>query len=100
MGPQNQAGHQRVDLEEIGKLVEAIERDLAKAREGSGDVDTLRAEVEALRDALAAEMPHHGDVRDRLHGLRASLEGAADELYDDAVKVSQYVTSIGKMLGL
>ena len=38
-----------VDLDEVGHLVDQLERDLAKARAGGASVDTLRAEVEQLR---------------------------------------------------
>ena len=54
-----------VDLDEVGHLVDQLERDLAKARAGGASVDTLRAEVEQLRVALS-------DQRDTLREYLAA----------------------------
>ncbi len=91
---------QPVNLDEVQKLVDALERDLAKARAGAGDVDSLREEVEALRSALSAEEPRQDHVRERLHGVRASLEEVGETLYDDAVTLGDYLKRIGWMLGM
>lgn len=100
MDPKQAGTTQPVNLDEVQKLVDAIERDLEKVRAGAGDVQTLREEVEALRGALSAEAPREEHVRERLHGLRDTLESAGETLYEDAVKVGQYVASIGRMLGM
>jgi predicted nuclease with TOPRIM domain len=92
--------NQPVNLDEVQKLVDALERDLAKARAGAGNLEELREEVEALRSALSAEEPHQDQVRERLHGVKASLEQVGETLYDDAVKVGDYITRIGWMLGM
>ncbi len=42
----------KVDIEAVTALVDALERDLARLKAGSGDVDALRREVDALRAAL------------------------------------------------
>ena len=40
-----------IDLDEVAKLIESLERDLAKVKDGSGDLQPLRDEVEAaMRD--------------------------------------------------
>jgi cell division septum initiation protein DivIVA len=52
-----------VDLDEVGHLVDQLERDLAKAREGGASVDTLRAEVEQLRLALNSAEPSHDECK-------------------------------------
>ena len=89
-----------VNLDEAQKLVDALERDLAKVRAGAGDVETLRSEVEALRGVLSAEAPEHERVRERLHGVKAGLEGVGETLYEDAFKLGDYLARIGRMLGL
>jgi len=93
-------GAHPVNLDEVQRLVEALERDLAKARADAGDVEALREEVEALRRALSAEEPRQDHVRERLHGVRASLEQVGETLYDDAVKLGDYLRRIGWMLGM
>ena len=93
-------GAQPVNLDEVQRLVDALERDLAKARADAGGVELLREGVEALRKALSAEQPRQDHVRERLHGVRASLEQVGETLYDDAVKLGDYLKRIGWMLGM
>ena len=89
-----------VDLEEVGRLVEQLERDLKAAREGSTDLATLRDEVERLRAALAAREPAQDALSDGLHGLRDRLHAIGDELFDDAVTTSRYAAWLGRILGM
>ncbi len=89
-----------VNLDEAQKLVEQLERDLARVRAGAGDVETLRQEVEALRGVLSADAPEHEHVRERLHGVKSSLEEVGETLYEDAFKLGDYLARIGRMLGL
>ncbi|MCC6610550.1 MAG: hypothetical protein IT515_12875 [Burkholderiales bacterium] len=93
-------GPAKVDLAEVARLVDALERDLGKVREGASGVETLRSEVEQLRTALQAEGPAEPGVHAGLESIRDLLHRAGDELLEDAVKVSEYVTRIGRMLGL
>jgi hypothetical protein len=88
-----------VDLEQVAHLVEQLERDLARVRTGGASVDTLRTEVEQLRQALAAADPH-GEVHEGLHGVRDRLGAVSDELLGDALKGSDYIARIGRILGL
>jgi predicted nuclease with TOPRIM domain len=90
----------KVDIEAVTALVEALERDLAKVRAGSGDVEALRREVDALKGVLDADEPHHEGVRERLHEVRGSLESTKDTLWEDAVVGSDYISRIGRMLGM
>lgn len=87
-----------VDLDEVQKLVDQLERDIEKARAGAGDVETLRREVEALRVALSAPEPEHHAVRERLHGVRETLDEASESSF--AVKAGDYIARIGRMLGM
>lgn len=89
----------QVDLDAVAQLVAQLERDLERARTG-GSLDTLRAEVEQLRRALAAPDPSSADVSQGLHGLRARLHEFGDELKSEALTGSDYLTRIGRLLGL
>jgi len=89
-----------VNLEEVRRLVEALERDLDKVREGSSGIETLRSEIDQLSSALRSVEPAHREVHSGLENVRDLLHRAGDELLDDAVKVGEYVTRIGRMLGL
>lgn len=88
------------DLDEATRLVESLERDLAKVREGSGDLAALRSELEQLRAALGDAGTAPGEVHEGLDGVRALLHKAGDELFGDALKVSDYIARIGRMLGM
>jgi len=89
-----------VDLARVTQLVQALERDLAQVQAGSADVETLRSEVEQLRTALDSPGVAHGEVHERLHGIRALLHRAEDELVGDTLGVSDYLARIGRMLGM
>lgn len=97
----NPAPSRNVDLDEVTQLVEQLERDLSRVRSGAVGVDTLRTEVEQLRRALAAEdAATSGDVHQGLHGVRERLATLSDDLVDDAVVGSDYLTRIARILGL
>jgi type II secretory pathway component PulM len=86
-----------VDLDAVAQLVEQLERDIARARTGGASVETLQAEVEQLRAALAADTPSHAEVSRGLAGVRSRLQ---DELETDALIGADYLTRIGRLLGL
>lgn len=89
-------GEQAIDLEQVARLVRALEHDLAQAQGGSGNIDALRAEVEALRHALNAHVGDDESVRERLHGVRDAFEESDSALF----KGAQYIADIGRMLGM
>jgi hypothetical protein len=89
-----------VDLDEVAQLVEQLERDLERARTGGASVETLQAEVEQLRAALASDAPSQAAVSKGLAGVRGRLQGLGDELETDAFIGADYLTRIGRLLGL
>jgi hypothetical protein len=82
-----------VDLDEVAKLVHALERDLENIRGSSADVQRVRDEVETLKNVLKSPVRRHHWVRDALHDIREGIvaEGA---------EVGRYVAEIGRILGL
>ena len=89
-----------VDLDAVTQLVEQLDRDLARARTGSGSIDTLRVEVEQLRSALAADSPSDEEVTQGLTTVRSRLHDLGDELETDAIIGADYLRRIGRLLGL
>ena len=89
-----------IDLAEVARLVEALERDLAKVRSGSQDVQRLRDEVETLKNVLNSPIRRHHWVSDGLHGVRTVLEEAIDAAIAKGLKTGQYLSEIGRILGL
>ena len=82
-----------VDLDKVAKLVDALEKDLARSKPDEADIEKLRAEIEAIRNLLRAPAPKHSRVRERLHSLRETMEG---EIWRDA----PYLAEIGRILGM
>ena len=89
-----------VDLEEVAKLIESLERDLAGVRSGSRDIQRLRDEVETLKNVLNSPVRRHHWIRDGLHDIRKVFEDAVDAAVAEGIKGSQYVAEIGRILGL
>lgn len=93
-------GVKEIDLEEVTRLVEALERDLAQVRSGSQDVQRLRDEVETLKNVLNSPIRRHHWVSDGLHGVRTVLEEAIDAAIAKGLKTGQYISDIGRILGM
>ena len=87
---------QKIDLQEVERLVASLEADLAKVRSGSEDVQALRDEVDALKRLLDSASGEHGPVNERLHSIRSLM----DALGDEAIQGARYVADIGRMLGM
>jgi len=90
----------RVDLDAVARLVDQLEADLARAREGTTGTETLRAEVEQLRALLASGQPVPADVHAGLSGLRERMHALTDELLSDVIKSGDYLARIGRLLGM
>ena len=87
-----------VNLDEAAKLIAALEQDLQKVSGDSRDVQRLRDEVQTLKNVLNSPAPRHHWVAEGLHSIRAEFERALDSTV--AVKGSQYIAEIGRILGL
>ena len=87
-----------IDLAEVEKLVDTLERDLKKVRGGTRDIQVLRDEVETLKNMLSSRR-HHG-VRDGLHTLRERFENVMDSAVAEGLRASRYIAEIGRILGM
>ena len=83
----------QIDLDEVGRLIEALERDLDKVQGSSKDIQRLRDEVDTLKNVLRSPVRRHHWVRDALHDIR-------DAAVAEGIEVSRYVAEIGRILGL
>jgi hypothetical protein len=89
-----------IDLEEVKKLVDALERDLAKVRGGSSDLQVLRDEVETLKNVLQSPIRRHHWVREGLHDMRKAFEDGLEVAVAEGLKAGQYIAQIGRILGM
>jgi len=90
----------KIDLDEVAKLIEALERDLQKVRGNSADIQRLRDEVETLKNVLRSPVQKHHWVRDALHDIRERFDDALDTAVGEGIEVSRYVAEIGRILGM
>ena len=91
---------QSVDLEEVGRLVEAMESDLEKIPGDSADVQRLKDEVQTLKNVLGSPVRRQHWVRDGLHSIHEAMENALDTAVAGGMKGSRYIAEIGRILGM
>ena len=93
-------GKPDIDLAEVHRLVEALERDLRRIDQGEGDVATLREEVRALGEALD-RTAHPHEVAVQLHAVHGQLDDlSTTPIGRGTLKAAEYLARIGRMLGL
>ena len=99
-GKDKEDGVRDINLDEVAKLIEALEQDLKKVQGGSQDMQLLRDEVETLKNVLNSPVRRHHWVRDGLHGVREAFENALDKAIAEGLKGSRYLAEIGRILGM
>jgi archaellum component FlaC len=90
----------QIDLDEVARLIEALERDLNSIRGRSKDIQRLKDEVDTLKNVLRSPVRRHHWVRDALHDIRERFDDALDATVAEGIEVSRYVAEIGRILGL
>jgi len=94
------ASARQIDLDEVARLIEALERDLTKVQGSSRDIQRLKDEIETLKNVLKSPVRRHHWVRDALHGIRERIDDALDAAVAEGIEVGRYVAEIGRILGL
>jgi len=89
-----------IDVDEATRLIDALERDLAKVRGDSQDVQRLRDEVETLRNVLNSPVRRHTWIGDSLDAIRVQLDETVDEAVYEGMTISRYAAEIARILGL
>jgi hypothetical protein len=90
----------QIDLEEVARLIEALERDLRNVRADSDDIRRLRDEVETLKNVLRSPVRRHHWVRDALHGIRDGFDNAVESAVAEGLQASRYIAEIARILGM
>jgi len=93
-------GTPEIDLDEVAKLLAALEKDLANVHGSAQDIQRLKDEVQTLKNVLSSPVRRHHWVRDGLHSIRHVFENAVDSAVDRGLKGSQYIAEIGRILGM
>lgn len=100
MAKQDERSDANIDLEQVARLIAALEEDLKRVESGSHDVQRLRDEVETLKNVLNSPVRRHHWVRDGLHEIRDVIAGALDKAKTEGFKGTQYISEIGRILGM
>ena len=85
-----------MDLDEVARLVDTLERDLQKVQGDSAEIQRIKDEVETLRNVLRSPVRRHHWVRDALHGIREGMHSAVAE----GLEAGRYIGEIGRILGM
>ena len=88
-----QPDKREIDLDEVARLVDALERDLNNVQGPSKEIQRLKDEVDTLKNVLKSPVRRHHWIRDALHDIR-------DAAVAEGIEVSRYVAEIGRILGL
>ena len=94
------ADARQIDLEEVARLIESLERDLAKLQGSSRDIQHLKDEIETLKNVLKSPVRRPHWVRDALHGIRERMDDALDAALAEGIEIGRYIAEIGRILGL
>jgi cell division septum initiation protein DivIVA len=93
-------GARQIDLDEVARLIEALEHDLKKVRGSSRDIQRLKDEIETLKNVLKSPVRRPHWVRDALHGIRERIDDALGTAVSEGIEVGRYVAEIGRIIGL
>lgn len=85
-----------IDVDEVARLVAAIERDLEHVQAGRADLQALRDEVRALGALLDTSAADHAMGE----GLQQVHRRLTDIAVEDGFKAADYLARIGRMLAL
>jgi len=90
----------KLDIGRAKRLVEEISANLAALPQDRTKYAQLRSEVEDLRAMLGRPDAHLPPIEDRMKSVHTLSGRAAAELRADGVRVGNFLSEIGRMLGL
>jgi len=88
------------DIERARLLVDEISGNLAALPADSAKHAQLRAEVDALKSMLESPDAQPAAVQDSMKSVHGLFDRAAEELRADGIRAGQFLSEIGRMLGL
>ena len=94
-----QASFQELDVGEVARLIEGLERDLRRARQDA-DIRKLLDEIETIKNVLKSPSPKASWLRESLQSIRNILENAAGTVLGEVLKDGPYIAHIGRILGM
>ena len=87
-------------LERIQNLLSDIEQELASIPDTSSRVQTLKAEIELLKQTLSGSASDSPKVAQQLRGTRNALDDLVASIEGEILRDTPYVAELGRILGL
>ena len=87
-------------LERIQTLVSDIEQELASIPGTSPRVESLRAELEALKRAVNISNANSPQVARQLRGTHTALDDLVANIEGELLRDTPYLAELGRILGL
>lgn len=92
--------HPESNLERINQLILALEQELARAPADLPQVQTLRKEIDALKQTLASPEKKEEGIGERLHSIFNGLQDMTQRVEGEVLKDSPYIVELGRIVGL
>jgi hypothetical protein len=89
----------KIDVDAARKLVDEMSDTLARLPADSSHA-ALRAEVEELKNMLAASGAEPPELEDKMKSVHGMFDRAKAELQADGVRAGMFLSAIGRMIGL
>jgi hypothetical protein len=87
-------------LERIQNLVSDLEQELASIPGTSARVEALKAELEALKQAVSDSTLNAPQVARKLRGTYSALDDLAANIEGEILRDTPYLAELGRILGL
>jgi hypothetical protein len=89
----------KFDVDAAQKLVNDISMQLAQLPQDSERHRVLRSELAELQ-AMLARADAHPELEEKFRSVHGTLDEASTELQADGIRVSLFVSELGRILGL
>jgi hypothetical protein len=89
-----------VSLERIQSLLSDIEQELASIPDTSSRVQTLKEEIDALKQTLGSSASDSPQVAQHLRGTHNALDDLVASIEGEILRDTPYVAELGRILGL
>lgn len=87
-------------LERIQNLVSDLEQELASIPGTSPRVEALKAELEALKQAVSKSPSNSPKVARQLRGTHSALDDLVANIEGEILRDTPYLAELGRILGL
>lgn len=95
-----ETSYKGIDADQVRRMVDAMEADLKGMPQGDVTLRKLMDELQTIRNVLDSPAAKPSWISEGLRSVKHMLENAAGTVLGEALKDSQYIAQIGRMLGM